>query len=151
MVRRYVAIPVTWIQCAMLSSTPSSMLRPPMMALTIHAVLLAATAGVLFQRALATGEEPGSHHDRHGTPLTRDVPKHVEEVYVRLGHPGSLRRCLKGATQNANKRMHSKVWGRSIRRQASLAFSVTWQQHELRLQSSIKVSSHSSVISATLP
>ena len=30
-----------------------------------------------------------------GTPLTRDVSRHVEEVYVRLGHPDLLLRCLK--------------------------------------------------------
>ena len=41
------------------------------------------------------GEEPGSHRDKLGTPLTRDVSRHVEEVYVRLGHPDLLRRCLK--------------------------------------------------------
>ena len=65
-----------------------------------------------FQRALAAGEEPGSHRDKLGTPLTRDVSRHVEEVYVRLGHPDLLRRCLKGATQNANESLHSKVWAK---------------------------------------
>ena len=65
-----------------------------------------------FQRALAAGEEPGSHRDKLGTPLTRDVSRHVEEVYVRLGYPDLLRRCLKGATQNANESPHSKVWAK---------------------------------------
>ena len=65
-----------------------------------------------YQRALAAAEEPGSHRDNLGTPLTRDVSRHVEEVYVRLGHPDLLRRCLKGATQNANESLHSKVWAK---------------------------------------
>ena len=28
---------------------------------------------------------------------------------MRLGHPGPLRRCLRGATQNANESLHSKI------------------------------------------
>ena len=71
------------------------MLRPPMRTLTTHAALLAATSGVLTsvrwqwersQVPIATGQ---------GTLLTRDVSRHVEEVYVRLGHTDLLRRCLK--------------------------------------------------------
>ena len=65
-----------------------------------------------YQRALAAGEEPGSHRNNLGTPLARDVSRHVEEVYVRLGHPDLLRRCLKRATQNANESLHSKVWAK---------------------------------------
>ena len=63
-----------------------------------------------FQRALANGEEPGSHQDKVGTPLTKEVAEQVKEVYVRLGHPELLRRCVLGKTQNANETLHSKVW-----------------------------------------
>ena len=61
-----------------------------------------------FQWALAKGEEPGSHWDKVGTPLTKDVAE--KEVYVHLGHPDLLDRCLQGKTQNANESLHSKVW-----------------------------------------
>ena len=63
-----------------------------------------------FQRALAKGEEPGYHRDKVGTPLAKDVAEKVKEVYVRLGHPDLLDRCLQGKTQNANESLHSKVW-----------------------------------------
>ena len=63
-----------------------------------------------FQRALAKGGEPGYHRDKVGTPLTKDVAEKVKEVYVRLGHPDLLDRCLQVKTQNANESLHSKVW-----------------------------------------
>ena len=53
------------------------------------------------QRALALGETPGSHRANVGTPLSAEVGAEVREVYERLGHRDLLRRCLRGATQNA--------------------------------------------------
>ena len=105
------AIPATWMLCAMLSSPPSYMLRPPMRTLTTHAVLLAATAGGL---PAGSGSVRGARFpsQQPGNSMARDVSRHVEEVYVRLGHPALLRRCLKGATQNANESLHSKVWAK---------------------------------------
>ena len=63
-----------------------------------------------FQRALAKGEEPGSHLENVHTPLAKDVAEQVKEVYIRLGHPDLLQRCLRGQTQNANEALHAKVW-----------------------------------------
>ena len=93
--KRYVAIPVTWMQCAMRSSPPSSMLRPPMRTLTTHAAPLVATAGVSSSGRWQRKRSQVPIAMGRGTPLTRDVSRHVEEVYVRLGHPDLLRRCLK--------------------------------------------------------
>ena len=64
------------------------------------------------QRALALGETPGSHRANVGTPLSAEVGAEVREVYERLGHRDLLRRCLRGATQNANECLHSKVWAK---------------------------------------
>ena len=55
------------------------------------------------QKARAKGEEPGSHRDNIKNPVSRDVAEEVKTVYIRLGHPDLLRRCLTGSTQNANK------------------------------------------------
>ena len=56
-----------------------------------------------YQKSLATGEVPGPHRDLVGTPLSADVAKQVEGVYLRLSHDNLLRRCLRGVTQNANE------------------------------------------------
>ena len=61
------------------------------------------------QRALALGETPGTHRADVGIPLSAEVGAEVHEVYERLGHRDLLRRCLHGATQNANECLHSKV------------------------------------------
>ena len=63
-----------------------------------------------FNRAEAAGEEPVPHSEGVGTPLSAEVVEHLQEVYLRLGHPDLLRRCLRGVTQNANESLHSKVW-----------------------------------------
>ena len=63
-----------------------------------------------YQRAVAKGEEPGSHRENVGTALNHDVAEQVKDVYLRLGHPELLRRCVKGKTQNTNESLHSKVW-----------------------------------------
>ena len=59
-----------------------------------------------YQRSLAADEEPGSHIDNVGTPLSLEVAEHVKDVYARLSHDDLLRRCLRGA----NESLHSKVW-----------------------------------------
>ena len=63
-----------------------------------------------YQKALATGQDPGPHHISVGTPLSAEVAAHVKEVYVRLTHKDLLDRCRMGKTQNANESLHSKVW-----------------------------------------
>ena len=65
-----------------------------------------------YQKSLATGEVPGPHRDLVGTPLSADVAKQVEGVYLRLSHDDLLRRCLRGVMQNANESLHSKVWAK---------------------------------------
>ena len=39
-------------------------------------------AGAFYQKALATGQEPGPHRTNVGTPLAPDVAEHVKEVYI---------------------------------------------------------------------
>ena len=69
-----------------------------------------ADSGCFFQKARATGEEPGPHRVNIHTPLSADVAKHVKEVYARLSHKDLLGRCKRGLTQNANESLHSMVW-----------------------------------------
>ena len=68
-----------------------------------------------YQCAVANGEEPGSHRENVHTPLARDVAEQVKEVYLRLGHPELLRRCVQGKTQNTNESPHSKVWRKCLK------------------------------------
>lgn len=63
-----------------------------------------------YQKALATGQEPGPHRTNVGTPLAPDVAEHVKDVYTRLAHVDLLKRCTLGKTQNANESIHSVVW-----------------------------------------
>ena len=56
-----------------------------------------------YKSAQAAGKNPGPHCDNVGTPLSAEVALHVKDIYVRLGHPDLLRRCLRGATQNNNE------------------------------------------------
>ena len=65
-----------------------------------------------YQKALATGQEPGPHRTNGGTPLAPDVAEHVKEVYTRLAHVDLLKRCTLGKTQNANESLHSVVWSK---------------------------------------
>ena len=69
-----------------------------------------ATSWCFYRRALAKGEEPGSHHENVRTPLSREVASHVKDVYLRLGHRDLLNRCLRVETQNNNECIHFKVW-----------------------------------------
>ena len=65
-----------------------------------------------YQKALATGQEPGPHRTNVGTPLSVDVAVRVKAVYERLPHDDLLTRCLRGQTQNSNESIHSKVWAK---------------------------------------
>ena len=65
-----------------------------------------------YQKALATGQEPGPHRTNVGTPLAPDVAEHVKEVNTRLAHVDLLKRCTLGKTQNANESLHSVVWSK---------------------------------------
>jgi len=69
-----------------------------------------ATSWCFYQKALAKGEEPGSHHENVHTALSREVASHVKDVYLRLGHRDLLNRCLRVETQNKNESIHSKIW-----------------------------------------
>ena len=68
-----------------------------------------ATSWCFNQRALAKGEEPGSHRENVHTALSREVASHVKNVYLRLGHTDLLSRCLIVETQNKNECIHSKI------------------------------------------
>ena len=65
-----------------------------------------------YQRALATGQQPGPHLTNVHTPLSAEVGERVKEVYARLAHKDLLRRCLKQKTQNANESLHSVIWSK---------------------------------------
>ena len=65
-----------------------------------------------YQKALATGQQPGPHRTNVHTPLSAEVGVHVKEVYARLAHKDLLRRCLKQKTQNANESLHSMIWSK---------------------------------------
>ena len=65
-----------------------------------------------YKSAQSAGKNPGPHCDNIGTPLSAEVALHVKDIYVRLGHPDLLRRCLRGATQNNNESLHSKMWAK---------------------------------------
>ena len=63
-----------------------------------------------YQKALATGQQPGPHRVNVRTHLSAEVARHVKPVYARLAHDDLLSRCLLGKTQNVNESLHSKVW-----------------------------------------
>ena len=65
-----------------------------------------------YKSVQAAGKNPSPHCDNVGTPLSAEVALHVKDIYVRLGHPDLLRRCLRGATQNNNESLHSKIWAK---------------------------------------
>ena len=65
-----------------------------------------------YQKALATGQEPGPHRTNVGTPLSSDVAEHVKGVYTRLAHIDLLERCKLGKTQNNNESVHSVIWNK---------------------------------------
>ena len=62
-----------------------------------------------YQKALATGQEPGLHRVNVHTHLSAEVAQHVKPVYARLAHDDLLSRCLLGKTKNINDSLHSKV------------------------------------------
>ena len=65
-----------------------------------------------YQKALATGQQPGPHRTNVGTPLSAEVARHVKDVYTRLAHKDLLERCLFDKTQNPNESLYSKVWAK---------------------------------------
>ena len=139
-VRLYVAVPVTWMQCAMLSSPPSSMLRPPMRTLTTHAAPLAATAGV--------SSSGRWQRERSQVPIATSWARHWQGMSLDMSRrsmcdSATLICCV--AAWKAQHRMLMRACtrkcGRSVRRQASSAFSVSWRQHVQRSPSSIRGSS----------
>ena len=72
-----------------------------------------------YQKAPATGQEPGPHRTNVGTPLAPDVAKHVKEVYTRL--------TSSSGAHWAKRRMRTKasilLCGANAPRRHSLALS----------------------------
>lgn len=69
-----------------------------------------------YNRAIALGL-PESEKDHIKKNLYRaKIPQakleYIKEVYRDLGNPDLLKRCLRGATQNPNESLHSKVWNK---------------------------------------
>ena len=60
-----------------------------------------------FQRANALGQTPPAHR----TTIPKAVGKVIQPVFDRLSEE-SLRRCLKGSTQNRNESLHATIWDR---------------------------------------
>ncbi|GFR87173.1 hypothetical protein ElyMa_006069600 [Elysia marginata] len=58
-------------------------------------------------------EECVNHEsDPPSTFLNSTVAEHVRPIYERLTRPDLLERCLLGATQSANKSLHSLIWAK---------------------------------------
>ncbi len=61
-----------------------------------------------WQRALAKSETPGSHKSHETLPA--DIGKCLVPIFQRLSEENLLRRCARGATQNANESLHNVIW-----------------------------------------
>ena len=70
------------------------------------------TSWCFFHKAEAKGEEPGPHRENLATPLCAEVADVVRAVYTRLSDNDLLKRCLLGATQNANESLHAAIWAK---------------------------------------
>ena len=74
-------------------------------------VLMMWTVGVFTRECRPLVRHPvvtATMPERH----CRLVAPHVKEVYVRLGHPSLLGRCVRGETQNANESLYAKIWAK---------------------------------------
>ena len=66
-----------------------------------------------YQKALARGEQPGSHQDHPShTALSREVAEKMLPVYRRMSDENLLRRMVHGGTQNTNECLNSTIWAR---------------------------------------
>ena len=64
-----------------------------------------------YQKALARGEQPGSHQDHPShTALSREVAEKMLPVYSRMSEENRLRRMIHGGTQNTNECLNSTIW-----------------------------------------
>ena len=64
-----------------------------------------------YNSAVARNQTPADHTTSIHTPLNYNLlSKHLKPIYNRLSNPDLLRRCLLGATQNANESLHGKIW-----------------------------------------
>ncbi len=61
-----------------------------------------------WQRALAKSETPGSHKSLETLPA--DIGKCLVPIFQRLSEDNLLRRCARGAIQNANESLHNVIW-----------------------------------------
>ncbi|XP_076456280.1 uncharacterized protein LOC143290587 [Babylonia areolata] len=66
-----------------------------------------------YQRALAHGEQPGSHKDHaSSTFVSIDVTHKMIPVYRCMSDETFLRKMTHGGTQNMNECLNSMIWGR---------------------------------------
>jgi len=66
-----------------------------------------------YQKALARGEEPDSHHNHPShTFLSTEVAHKVIPVYRRMADQTLLRRMTHGGTQNTNECLNAMIWAR---------------------------------------
>ena len=69
------------------------------------------------KKAEAAGVAPDLHSTKnlHLVHLSKELRRHVFQVYLDLTVPTLLERCLKKRTQNANESLHSKLWMRCLK------------------------------------
>ena len=108
----YEAALETLMPCAMQSSPRSFTPSQRMKTLTMTAVQSALAAGASSRKHVQREKCQEHTKDNIKIPLSRDIAEEVKDVYVRLGHPDLLRRCLTGGTQNDNESLHAKVWAK---------------------------------------
>ena len=64
-----------------------------------------------YQKALARGEQPGSHQDHPShTALSREVAEKMLPVYRRMSDENLLQRMNHGGTQNTNECLNPTIW-----------------------------------------
>ena len=65
-----------------------------------------------YNKAIANGQDPPSHKDHIGTPLSLDVARAVKPIYERMSDPSLLARIQHGRTQNASECLNGQIWAR---------------------------------------
>ncbi|KAK7105461.1 hypothetical protein V1264_016833 [Littorina saxatilis] len=66
-----------------------------------------------YQKALASGEQPGSHKDHpSSTYLSPEVAETMIPVYRRMADECLLKRLVHGGTQNTNECLNNMIWTR---------------------------------------
>ena len=68
-----------------------------------------------YNKAIENRQDPPSHKDHIGTPLSVDVARAVRPVYERMSDPSLLQRIQHGRTQNANKCLNGQIWAQCLK------------------------------------